>query len=292
MSYDVLVTGHHVPERLGGFLAALFDVSADRVFVGDMSEVDSWDKAAVDRSLVSCTYEPRSAELAWYLSIYADPADLPQQPSQAELSRRMSAELDTVTLFPEGTRTPEVFHFVTSGGTQGLVRFAEDEPGICEVSTPVPEFPAAAVAHFEDEVRYIPFPSPVTLRYFPADPGGGSFGDVRDRLTVWERLTVRMARNWPPLGWYGPSLYAADLECRDDITALLPELAEPERDNARTVLAVLDDAYRELTVQDGGAALVASGVIGADLVRGMPWYWQRGPLVLPWDPAEPAPAGA
>lgn len=107
MSYDVLVTGRHVPERLGGFLAELFDVPSGRVFVGAMSEMENWDKAAVDRSFVSCTYESRSGALAWYLSIYADPAAVPRQPLEAQLSRRLSAELDTVTAFPEGTRIPD-----------------------------------------------------------------------------------------------------------------------------------------------------------------------------------------
>lgn len=282
MSYDVLVTGKHVPESLGEFLAGLFGVPVDRVFVGAMSEVENWDKAAVDRSLVSCTYEPRSGALAWYLSIYADPGALPRQPSETRLSRRLSAELDTVTLFPEGTRTPDVFRFVTSEGTLGLARFDEDEPDICEVSIPLPEFPAAVVAHFEDEVRSTTFPCPVTQRHFPAEREPESLSEVRDRLRIWEELTVRMARDWPPLGWYGASLYAMDLGLRDEVAALLPLLTGSDQDAARTVLDLLDTAYRDLTVDDGGTALIAVGVITAHDIARKPWYWRRRPSSLPW----------
>ncbi len=282
MSYDVLVTGQRVPERLGGFLVILFDVPSDRVFVGAVSNVENWDKAAVDRSLVSCTYEPRSGDLAWYLSIYADPAAVSRQPSEAELSRRLSAELDTVTLFPEGAQIPDVFYFVTSEGMVGLARFDEDEPGICEVSAPVPEFPTAVVAHFEDEVRTMPFPRPVTQRYFPAEPEPGPLNTVYNRLRVWERLTVRMARSWPPLGWYGTALYAMDLDLRDEVTTLLPQLAEPDRETAQTVLDLLDTAYRDLTVEDAGAALVAAGAVTAEEMAGKTWPWHRRPSTLPW----------
>ena len=282
MSYDVLVTGVHVPELLQEFLAKLFDLPSDRVFVGAMSEVGNWDQAAVDRSLVSSSYEPRSGALAWYLSIYADPAALPRQPSEAELSRRLSAELNTVTLFPEGTRIPDVFHFVTSEGTLGFARFNDDDTDICEVSRPMPEFPAAAVAHFEDEVWDTPFPHPVTLRYFPTDPDRGPLGTVRDRLRIWEALTVRMAGNWPPLGWYGASLYVMDLDFRDEVTTLLRQLAEPDRDTAQTVLDLLDAAYHDLTVDDGGAALIAAGVLTPQEMAGKPWYWRRRPHTLPW----------
>ena len=283
MSYDVLVTGEHVPELLQEFLAKFFGVPLDRVFVGAESEMGNWDQAAVDRSLVSSSYEPRSGALAWYLSIYADPAALPRQPSEADLSRRLSAELNTVTLFPEGTRVPDVFHFVTGEGTLGFARFNDDDTDICEVSRPVPEFPAAAVAHIEDEVRGLQLPTPVTDRQFRRCEDVGSDGWMTGGcLIVWERLAVRLRRGWPPLGWYGAELYEQDLESRDDVTALLPQLAEPDRAAARTVLDLLDAAYRDLTVADSGAALIAAGVLTTEEMAGKPWYWRRRPNTLPW----------
>lgn len=271
-----------MPELLQEFLAKLFGVPLDRVFVGAESEMGNWDQAAVDRSLVSSSYEARSGALAWYLSGLRGPGS----PSAAAIGGGVvtatflrAQHRDALPRrYPDSRRLP----FVTSEGTLGLTRFNGDDTDICEVSRPVPEFPAAAVARFEDEVWDTPFPHPVTLRYFPTDPDGGPLGTVRDRLRIWEALTVRMAGNWPPLGWYGASLYVMDLDFRDEVTTLLRQLAEPDRDTAQTVLDLLDAAYHDLTVDDGGAALIAAGVLTPQEMAGKPWYWRRRPHTLPW----------
>lgn len=128
----------------------------------------------------------------------------------------------------------------------------------------------------------MPFPCPVVERYFPAEPDPGSLGTVRDGLRAWEKLTVRMARNWPPLGWYGASLYAMDLDFRDEAADLLPVLTGSDHDAARMVRDLLDVTYRDLTVDDGGAALSAAGLIAAGNIACTPWYWRRRPRSLPW----------
>jgi hypothetical protein len=173
MMYNVLVSGKHVPDEILPFLARVFEVPPDRVSVRDEDDEDSWDWDHISQSLVTCEYRRMRGDLAWCLTLYAVDGDVPEQPSEAELSLRLSREFDTVTLFPEGTEVPSVFRLVTQDGRFMLARIKEtDDVDIVddeveEVSAPVPELPHAVVARFEDEVMYVPLPNPVTDQYLP-----------------------------------------------------------------------------------------------------------------------------
>lgn len=287
MMYNLFVSGEHVPDEIGGFLARVFDVPDDRVSVTDEAEPDSWDWDYISNCLVTCECRRMRGDLAWSLTLYAVDDKVPSQPSETELSLRLSRELRTVTLFPDGVRG-SLRQLVTQDGTFMLARMdlpeEEDlwDDEVAEVSSPVPELPHAAIARFDDDVRYFDLPSPVTDQYVPEDRGHRYLREMRSVLVTWERLTVRMAEGWPPLGWYDASMYREALERRDEVEALIAGLPEDDRADAVEALRRIDARYRELTVDDAGAALVRSERTLAPDIAARPWYWHRRPAQLPW----------
>lgn len=286
MIYELFVTNEDVPERIGDFLARFFGVPRDRVFVDDEDEQDGWDWDALRTSLACCQYRRLPGNLACILSIGARYERERLDPPEQELAERVARELGTVVLFSEGTEIPSVENLVTPDGRFLLARFNEAVDGVAEVSSPLSELPGAVVANFEDEVRSRSIAHPVADRFFPQQGEFERWGTIRSRLIMWERLTGRMATNWPPTGWYGASMYASDLESRDQAATLIPQLDPADSTAAQNALDLLDATYRGLTVDDAGAALVDAGVVTAGEIAGRPWYWHRRPSVLPWEDSE------
>lgn len=288
MMYNVLVSGEHVPGEMGGFLTRLFGVPQSRVSVRDEGDEGSWDWDHIRQSLVTCDYRRMRGDLSWCLTLYAVDDEIPDQPSEKELSLRLSRELRTVTLFPEGMDIPSVFQLVTQDGRFMLARIEETDDAdlyddeVAEVSSPVAELPHAAVARFEDAVASLQLPSPITERYFPEGRGHRRLREAHIDLVMWERLSVRMAEGWPPLGWYDASMYRETLESRDEVEALIAEFPQDDSADAMEALRRIDARYRELTVDDAGAALVGTGQVSADEIAARPWYWRRRPAELPW----------
>ncbi len=241
------------------------------------------------KAMVNCQYARMRGDLAWSLTIYTVEPDAPGQPSERDLSHRLSRELSTVTLFPAGVGIPGTRRLVTQDGAFHLARMEESwdedlsEDEVVEVSVPVPELPHAAVARFEDVVLSLRLPSPIADRYASADRGHRQLREVRGDLVMWERLCVRIEEGWPPLGWYGAPMYRETLGRRDELEALIPELPQEDRADAGEALRQIDARFRELTVEDGGAALVEAGEVSAAEMTTRPWYWHRRPAVPPWD---------
>ena len=286
MIYELFATNGDVPGRIGDFLARFLGVPRDRVFVDDEDQQDDWDWDALRTSLACCQYRRLTGNLACGLSIGAHYEQERLDPPERELAEQIARELGTVVLFSEGTEIPSVDNLVTPDGRLLLARFNEALDDVAEVSSPLSELPGAVVAHFEDEVRSRPIAHPVADRFFPQQDDFEPWGTIRSHLAMWERLTARMATGWPPTGWYGASMYASDLESRDQAATLIPRLDQADSTAARNALDLLDATYRNLTVDDAGVALVDAGLVTAGEIAGRPWYWRRRPPALPWEDGE------
>ncbi|MEH0984574.1 hypothetical protein [Micromonospora sp. CPCC 205556] len=67
--------------------------------------------------------------------------------------------------------------------------------------------------------------------------------------------------------------YKGDFACREWLEQALPLLTEPVRVNWQGIVDQLDEKFREVTVDDDGAALRPFGVTGR-------WWLRRRPKVL------------
>ena len=292
--YNLLVTNRDVPARMAGFLTEVFAVDRDRVFVGDDADRDSWDWDALRNSLVSCEYSRQEGDLAWALDIYAVD-EVAGQPTEHELSLRLSTELQTVTLFPEGQTVPSVRQLTTPRGELMHARLEEpdDESAVtrvAEVEAPVPELRQAAVARFPDIIKELQLHNPITDSLFPETEEHRDPQWTHIHLVAWERLTVRMASNWPPSAWYPASMYVGDLRYRDELDDYIAKLPKPQREAAEEARQRIDDRYRELTVDDDGSSLIRAGCASSEEIAQRPWYWRRRPNPIPWD--EPGHSGS
>ena len=290
MMYNLIVTNPDVTHHIADFLTRLFGINRSRVFAADDAEQDSWDWEALSNSLVSCQYSRKQGDLAWSLDIYAvDEVD--NQPSEQHLALRLAQELRTVALFPEGQTVPSVRQLATPRGELMHARLEEpeDEDGtdeVSEVEAPVPELPHAAVARFPDIIKAVNLPTPITDSLFPDNDAHRDLRWTHSKLVNWERLTIRMTGNWPPSAWYPASMYADDLRYRDGLDEQIAKLPAEERAAAEEAKRCIDDRYRELTVDDAGAALIRAGEASPQQIAECPWYWRRRPDPLPWE--EPA----
>jgi len=103
---------------------------------------------------------------------------------------------------------------------------------------------------------------------------------VPRRSREWERLTGRILNNWPPDGIYYVDEYVNDLDNRgalERISHVLPSAAA-----FGAMLARLDDAFREATVDDGGASIAWRMNESAEDLARRPWWWHRRPVNAPW----------
>ncbi len=164
-----------------------------------------------------------------------------------------------------------------------------DEPGVITgASASLPALPHVPVVRFPDVALQARIPSPVTDALFPPDdhkPTAPLYPLVL-AMAMWEQLVGRMAADWPPMGWFGAGLYADRLEYRDEVMVRLTDAPEPLRNAVREALDPLDAAFRDATVDDGGAALIASGAATAEGIADSAWYWHRRPPVLSWEPGD------
>lgn len=296
MMYNLLVSDEDLPARLGDFLAAVFEVDRGRVFVGNRAEQTAWDWGALSDSLVNCQYFGVPGDLAWALDIFAR-EEVPKQPTETELSLRIARELRTVTLFSEGMGPSSVWRLFTADGEHLHARLAdledddESEGRIAEVEAFVPELPGAVVARFPDVIKGLRLPTPLADSCFPEKSEHRLLRRTRSDLRAWESLTARMAGGWPPSAWYPASMYRDDLDARDDLGREVAELSAVQRAMVGETLRRIDARYRELTVDDGGAALVRAGEADSEGMGRRPWYWCRRPDPLPWDDAPPESDG-
>lgn len=295
---QVFVTEQDLLARLPPFLARCFDVREDQVFVRE--DVDD-QEPPLEADAVNCRCSPMFGDVAWSFFITLTCAEeLWPDLDDEKLARRMAQELGINVLYSfETVYCPDVMHLITPDDEHVYTRIPDlefgDDPGVVvELSAPVPEFPHVPIGHFPDVVNLEKFPCPMTDSVFgPEDDDTKSpLYKLMAGVYCWESLLGRMAANWPPMGWYGADLYEETLRYRDDATEFLPTAPESTRAATRAALDRLDADYRDATIDDNGAALVASGVISIDAMAAKPWYWHRRPAQLPWNPDEAAGHGS
>lgn len=110
---------------------------------------------------------------------------------------------------------------------------------------------------------------------------------VGSRLRAWEALTVRMANDWQPSGYYLADEYANSLDIRDALERICASLGEDGR-RMHEVLGQIDDSFRNLTVDDGGESILWYVRASQEEILDRNWWWRRAPRNTPWErvPAE------
>ncbi|WP_405979383.1 pentapeptide repeat-containing protein [Streptomyces sp. NBC_00158] len=268
-AYGFLVAAPPDPATLGPVLDAVFGAGEGAVEVGIDGDADGW-RWDTPVQCAILWFEPLN--LSCQLNVYAGP-DVPDPPPAETVARALARGLDTAVLIDHAA-LPWLYHAFTPGGGSTIASVehldgedldGEDRPALRVTTTQagVAAFPDAAVSGLPEAVRAVPFAPRGT------DP----------RLWAWTDLIGRMEAGWAPLRWYGPDMYAEDLDARD---ALLGSDLEGD-----PRLEALDARFRAATVDDGGHEL------GADPATA-PWYRLRRPAVLPWRvllPADPEAAG-
>ncbi|MBB5933927.1 hypothetical protein [Streptomyces zagrosensis] len=272
-------------DRLSVVLAGIFGTATGDVDVSSVDEFDSrnWE------AHVSCEYEGKEGDLQWSLSVYITDA-VRVRPSEGQLAVEMARILDVPVLFPYEGSIPSVRRLADPDGHLLYARIQEPETDsgglvVLQVERPVAAFPAAEVSMLADVVREHVIPTPIVEGAFSAQialKGTGAVVRLWERLLLWERLTYRLAHHWPPSGWYAADMYIDDLRARDEATLLARELGGGFEEAASQALIALDAKYDELTVDDGGKALLEASVVSAAEVHEGAWYWRRRPRSLPW----------
>ncbi|MFC9736641.1 hypothetical protein ACFVKC_01830 [Streptomyces noursei] len=279
MTYNLITTGQELPARLAPLLADVFGISLADVDVSEESDFDSrnWDAE------VTCEYSAVHGDLNWSVSIYATDV-VQRRPSEEALALKVAQWFGVTVLFPATQTVPNVWRVATPQGRLTHARVTEPESEsegltVNAVEELVPEFPRATVTKFREIIKELQLPSEFTDSLLPEGISEDR-REVRSLLVNWERLTVRMATGWPPSAWYPASLYAEDLELRDQVAGAIEQLPEDERQSAREALEQIDQKYRELTVEDGGENLSTAADVP---ITDRAWYWYRRPLNPPWD---------
>lgn len=279
MMYNLITTGQETPARLALILAEEFDVPLGDVDVSEESDFDSrnWDAE------VTCEYSAVRGDLDWSMSVYATDA-VQTRPSEETLALKVAQSLGLAVLFPGAETVPSVWRVATSRGGLTHARVTEPESEaerltVDAVEEAVPDFPRATVTKFPEIIKELQLPSEVTDSHLPEGISEDR-REVRGLLVNWERLTVRMATDWPPSAWYPASMYVEDLELRDQVTDAIERLPADEQQSAGEALERIDQTYRELTIEDGGEDLAKAADVS---ITGHAWYWHRRPVNPPWD---------
>jgi hypothetical protein len=105
---------------------------------------------------------------------------------------------------------------------------------------------------------------------------------VGSRLRAWEDLSVRMARNWQPSGYYLVDEYVNSLDIRDALEHICVSL-EQDGQHMRELLGRIDGHFEELTVDDGGESILWYVRASPEELEGRNWWWRRAPHNPPWE---------
>ncbi|MEU9887157.1 hypothetical protein [Sphaerisporangium sp. NPDC051011] len=103
---------------------------------------------------------------------------------------------------------------------------------------------------------------------------------VLSSLRLWENLIYDMEQEWPGQDFYLVYEYLLDLTVRDGLEEYCEALHGKPRAKFRRALGRLDERYRAVTYEDGGAEL---GQYWRPLSEGTEtrWWWTRRPNDLP-----------
>jgi hypothetical protein len=271
VNFGLLVRGELDRDQLAAGLADMVGVPVRAVDVSDEGVDDrNWD------AVVSCTVAPVGGDLRWDLDIYISKTVV-APPDAAAAAASLAGRLHALIAYEGAPYPPTAYWLVAPDGRRARARIAEDDEDppayrIEAVERPVPELPDVPVVAMPEVIRSFWMPTPVTdqLRSGMTPPA------IR-RLGAWEDMIERMARGWPPDGWYPAAYYRADLAVRDELHD--SELAQ--------ALETLDARFAGLTWDDGGRALAAET---GPLPPGAEdrWWWRRVPDPPPWAGVRPA----
>ncbi|MGW9032638.1 hypothetical protein ACWGQ5_53640 [Streptomyces sp. NPDC055722] len=277
--YSFLTPADTVPDVMPGILAGAFGVQISETDVSDSTnwETRNWD------ALVTCEYERLEGDLTWSLSVYKA-KEVERSPSEEELAVLLSKGLNAPVFFAWGGKLPWIRRVAQPEGGITLARVVDsndDGTGFLVQGTEsaITGFPNVPVTHFPEVVRAFDIPTPATDSVVPLGTSR-ELEEVRGLLVNWEHLCIRMRSDWPPNGWYSAEMYQEDLKLRDQLDVILEGF--PEADRIKAAVSALDAQFRELSVEDQGCALCAALEEEGAAMGGRPWYWQRGPAVLPW----------
>ena len=265
------------PSALRSALAELLAVAEDAVDVADTDgdqEARRWD------SPVLCTYRVLPpGDLALELDIYVDDEKAGTL-GEAALARGLAVRTGTSVLHPALDLDLDSAYWVAApdGRTVRcrLETIDSDEDTTYRVDVvedKVADLPGAKVEILPELIEHESVETPLSdafLATYPRGTAASVEGRVHYDLHVWERLVRRLATaRWGPSGRYHRALYQRDLRARDDLVQLVTEVDDQHAEGLRTVLARLDDDFREST-EPGGHSETER------------WWWDRRPRTIPW----------
>ncbi|WP_244204265.1 hypothetical protein [Streptomyces africanus] len=275
---NLFTVAEPAPERLRGALAdmlALPDRDVDVANADGDQEGRRWDAP------VLCTFRLLPpGDLAMELDITVEDTTAGTL-TEERLAHGLAARLRSFVLHPSELDLPSAYWVAVPDGRSVRCRLEAVNTGedtayrVDAVEEEIPDLPRAQVEILPEILDRQPISTPASdavLATLPTGPAASVEGRVHHALRVWERLTRRLQSDWSPSGRYREDLFHRDLEARDALELLIPEVDEAHADALRNALSRLDQTFSDHTdpkpTRDNGKA--AS------------WWWNRVPLRTPW----------
>ncbi|RZB15875.1 hypothetical protein StrepF001_29415 [Streptomyces sp. F001] len=242
------------PAALRAALADLLTVPNDAVDVANAEEDQDgrrWDAPV----LCTCRRLP-PGDLAWELDITVDDATVGGDFTEAGIAQGLAARTKTPVLWPSALELPSDYWIAVPDGRVVRCRLdtiENDQDTAYRVDVteePVPGLPRARVEILPEILDRDPIETPLSdtaLADYPTGPTATVEGRIHYALRTWERLVHRLQTDWSPSGHYREDLYHRDLEARDLLHDLLPEVPEDHVTPLWRAVTQLDQVFRAHT---------------------------------------------
>ncbi|MEU5093329.1 hypothetical protein [Streptomyces sp. NPDC020996] len=281
------------PARLRRALADLLGLPEGSV---DVADADGDQEGRHWEAPVLCTYRrlpPGDLALELDLNVTVTVADeTAGDLTEPRLAHGLAAGLDGSVLYPadpEDLDLPSAYWVAVPDGRAVRCRLeavdTEAAAGtayrVDAVEEQVPDLPRAPVEFLPEVLDREPVPTPVADAFLTGYPRGTTEsveGRVHYSLRVWERLVRRLEADWNPSGRYREDLFQRDLEARDELGRLLPEIDEAHVDALRSAVTLLDRTFRDHTEP-------------TPTENPERWWRHRRPSHTPWRTDDEQPAG-
>ncbi|WP_328411137.1 hypothetical protein OG542_14200 [Streptomyces violaceus] len=267
------------PESLREALADMLAVPDKAVDVADVDgdqESRHWDAP------VLCTFRILPpGDLALELDITVEDATAGTLTEEG-LARALAARVKSSVLHPSTLDLPSAYWVALPDGRSVRCRLEaidSDEDTayrVDAVEEQVPDLPRARVEILPEVLDRQPIATPVSdavLATLPTGTAASLEGHVHHYLRVWERLTCRLRSDWAPSGRYRADLFHRDLEAREELERLIPEMSEMYAVALRDAVTQLDRTFKEHT--DTKPTSDDDGKAGT-------WWRNRVPRRTPW----------
>ncbi|MFD8481548.1 hypothetical protein [Kitasatospora sp. NPDC059673] len=294
MMYNILVAGSVGLEQLKPALAEEFTVPTENIDVvhSEETEARNWDAQVI------CELRPTNGDTSLALDIHVVDS-IQGQPAEPDLAISLARRLQQPVLFPDPDIDPSAYWVADPLGNTARARlYAPDEEGgdhvIDAVDAPIAGLPGIPVQNFPEAIHMFRTVTPVAEEFKAALAHRGvNFAERnayfdKNRLIAsdtwsWENLSALMEQGWPPYSWFPASLYEESLSLRDRLDDTVSTADSEAAEAAPEFIARIDETYRRLTVDDGGAALSAALGLPQSAVAGRNWWWHRRPAEIPWE---------